>query len=790
MKSLLAISFVIFNLISFTNNNFYYSRNNVLPQSFAYNPQYAPVYRNEESLYNFSKSLLDVGVYPTAPATGKNIKIGILENYYINNVNESEFSNRNITFHNEKNSYEYVPYVEDDVTQNEADHAFQVAEIAAGNNSIASDSILFSSSIADHPTNAPLDWLIDNKVDVVNRSGNYYTAGGNLHYKDTPDGIYKYPSGIYTLNSKYLDEVIYENNLPFVISAGNYEKNVFEHIGDGPMALNAISVAAINKNLEVDSFVNVKGVEEEYEGMFVKPTLLAPGADIYDIPGVNYRLNFDDGGSSTISGTSYAAPYVTGIIALLMEEYPMLKGHPEMVMALLCNTATKANGQTEFVDDVNGFGIVDYAEARSAANNTKTIVIGNNAISNSLLYEEIVDIGSNETLDATSFTLYNPESAEFYDADDIDSKYIIPSTINFSKIKIKVIDLTTNVAVYSDSISNFSYINVKNTFYPHSYKIQIYLDGEHIESEETIVGFNYNIRKFTDESLNIIDGYYLDENPTFAYNATDYTKENSNYNVNINFVGENRNLLFRRQNLPKLGEITLTNDEWNDITSLLGKEYYAYIDATIDNKLYQSDIFIFNEPEDFNNLIQIKPHEFEFEQQYFYEVKVEEPLVKNDFSITSKRLRCGYIENTYVVLSPRRENAGEAYLELTFNKPIYGFMIGVTLWADDEELDTPNSTADIEYLDNAGNWNNELDLLNDIALAQNRMDIYRYSMKYNEPIYGLRIIARSDAIGDKNKGRICIDDIVFLLDEDDNFVITNYDSIVQDDEYYFLRSFY
>lgn len=758
------------------------------PQSFAYDSQNAPVYRNEEAFYNFSKSLLDVGVYPTAPATGKNIKIGILENCYINNVNKSEFSGRNITFHNDSNSYKFI--VNDDTKNGHAEHAFEVAEIAAGNNGIASDSILYSTALSDHPTDVPLNWLINSGVDVVNRSGNYWTSGGNLSYKDSEnDTTFKHPGGIYTINSKYVDEIIYENNLPFVISAGNYDKDELEHIGDGPMALNAISVAAMNKHLKFDTYTNVHGVEKEYEGLFVKPTLLAPGRDLYDIPDVNYRLNYNSIGS-TISGTSYAAPYVTGIIALLMEEYTMLKGHPELVMALLCNTARKANEQTEFVDSTNGFGIVDYAEARSAAENTQTILIENNTPKNSLLYEKVVDIGSNETLDATSFTLYNPENAEFYDEDNYKSKYIDPETINFSKIKIKVIDLTTNVAVYSESISNFSYINVKNTFYPHSYKIQVYLDGEHIESEKTIVGFNYNIRKYTDEALDISDGNYLDENPTFEYDATDYTKQNSNYNVNINFVGEGRNLLFSKQNLPRLGTISLTNDEWNDITYLLGKEYYAYIDTTIDNKLYQSDVFTFYEPEDFNNLIQIKPHEFEFEQRYYYEVQVEEPFVRNGLAITSKRLRCGYIEDTYVVLSPRRTNAGEAYLELTFNKPIYGFMIGITMWSDDEDLDPSDSTADIEYMDSLGNWKNELDLLNDIALPKNRMDIYRYSMKYSTPIYGLRIIATSEGAINRNKGRICIDDIVLLENSDDDFVVTRYDSIVEDDTYYSLRHFF
>ena len=53
---------------------------------------------------------------------------------------------------------------------------------------------------------------------------------------------------------------------------------------------------------------------------------------------------------------------------------------------------------------------------------------------------------------------------------------------------------------------------------------------------------------------------------------------------------------------------------------------------------------------------------------FFYEKTKPVTLASEEFNTT--RLRCGYIEEEYIVLSPRRKDAGNAYLIYSFNNNI------------------------------------------------------------------------------------------------------------------------
>lgn len=79
--------------------------------------------------------------------------------------------------------------------------------------------------------------------------------------------------------------------------------------------------------------------------------IVAPGSGIYSTAVT--------GGNMPLSGTSQAAPYVTGSLAILKQAWPQLE--PEQLVGLITSTATDLGD--EGVDDVYGHGLVDLDSA-------------------------------------------------------------------------------------------------------------------------------------------------------------------------------------------------------------------------------------------------------------------------------------------------------------------------------------------------------------------------------------------------------------------------------------------
>ncbi|HLF17145.1 MAG TPA: S8 family serine peptidase, partial [Candidatus Thermoplasmatota archaeon] len=83
-----------------------------------------------------------------------------------------------------------------------------------------------------------------------------------------------------------------------------------------------------------------------------KPELVAPGVDILSA--------WTGNGFAVATGTSQATPFVTAVVAILLEDHPALRGR-EDVLSLkraLMETARPVAGQREPHDDAAGYGIV------------------------------------------------------------------------------------------------------------------------------------------------------------------------------------------------------------------------------------------------------------------------------------------------------------------------------------------------------------------------------------------------------------------------------------------------
>ncbi len=288
-----------------------------------------------------------------------------------------------------------------------------------------------------------------------------------------------------------------------------------------------------------------------------------------------------------------------------------------------------------------------------------------------------------------------------------------------------------------------------------------------------------------------IENNYLDKLPTFKW-STYMGSENCHYDYfDLYFESYKGEQILVKRNLEPdhsdyMCKVTLTSDEWKMVNSDSGACYKIYFVGwemtSYRTGGYYSESFIFEKPTSFSSSkIQIKPNEWSFEGRYYFQNEIEldethrySTLSKGGLTISTDRLRCGYIEDSYVILSPRRENAGLAYFEMNFDKPVYSIVYSTCLWRYTEGLDV---SAIIQIKDSSGNWSTIMDLLNDISLTARVNGIKRYAHYSDAGIYGLRFEARATAIGERNKGRLCIDDLVFCTNKDssvNSFCVTDY----------------
>ncbi len=120
----------------------------------------------------------------------------------------------------------------------------------------------------------------------------------------------------------------------------------------------AIAVGATDDRDEVTSFSS-RGPSPWGE---VKPEVAAPGAQI--------RSSLPGGAYGTASGTSMAAPHVTGVVALMLQADPTLS--VDEVEDILTSTALPLGSQVP--NNSSGWGRIDAYRAASSAMNAGTVV--------------------------------------------------------------------------------------------------------------------------------------------------------------------------------------------------------------------------------------------------------------------------------------------------------------------------------------------------------------------------------------------------------------------------------
>lgn len=164
----------------------------------------------------------------------------------------------------------------------------------------------------------------------------------------------------------------------------------------------------------------------------------------------------------------------------------------------------------------------------------------------------------------------------------------------------------------------------------------------------------------------------------------------------------------------------------------------------------------------------ISASDYGFEQQYFYDNRSKDHGV-DGLTFSTERLRCGYIEQERVNLSPIRYNAGTSYLLFSFDNPsIQTIALDISFWSMLEFLDQSNGSALIQYSFDGVQWVTIFDLLNNFELSTNRTMHDTLSFSFSDFMHYFRIISTSTKTSSnetRNKGRISIDNVyVYTID--------------------------
>ena len=240
---------------------------------------------------------------------------------------------------------------------------------------MAPKATIVSQYFSDIIVNA-LTYFTDNNLTLTSNS--YYSSAAGCE-----------GNGIYDELSNYIDAQSGNNDkLLHVIAAGNdgmlacspYPTS-FATIKSGwQCAKNVLTIGAIDNATNTIASLSSRGPVEDGR---LKPEIVAGGANVIS--------TFPNNGYGASSGTSMAAPAVTGSLALLTQRYKQLNGNINppafLLKALLCNSAIdEGNPGPDFT---YGFGKMDN---RKAVEDLETGSFFMNTISNGSLFQQAVNV--------------------------------------------------------------------------------------------------------------------------------------------------------------------------------------------------------------------------------------------------------------------------------------------------------------------------------------------------------------------------------------------------------------
>lgn len=212
-------------------------------------------------------------------------------------------------------------------------------------------------------------------------------------------------------------------------------------------------------------------------------------------------------------------------------------------------------------------------------------------------------------------------------------------------------------------------------------------------------------------------------------------------------------------------EATLSINQWNTLmeSSFLSFEFYLRRFNNNLDYLYGFNKTTFYKSNDALSTLSIAPIGLLFPDSYCSS-EVETQRQIGELTFLTRRLRTGFIQYETINLSPRRENAGLAYLELEFTVDIYMIELDISFWGPHEFTNSSNATGYIQFKNSSGDYVNIIDLYNDISLSTDRTNQNHIYLVLPEKTNIIRFYTTAEAIGNTNRGRISIGSFVFYYD--------------------------
>lgn len=143
--------------------------------------------------------------------------------------------------------------------------------------------------------------------------------------------------------------------------------------------------------------------------------------------------------------------------------------------------------------------------------------------------------------------------------------------------------------------------------------------------------------------------------------------------------------------------------------------------------------------------------------QYFFYNITKNVKLPNNIILETNRLRTSYIENKHLVLSPNRNNAGMAYLDIKFPHSVSSLSFDIAMWGSLEGA--LHEEFKIQYMESSEWKDHVLILPSSITTLRNYPDTY--DVLFSKNVSRIRFVAtHNQPSGDRNKGRIVLDNFV------------------------------